>query len=77
VRVFPNPAKNVLNVDFGGDETMLGKYLSVYNGYGQLLMYKVITTNRMALNIGPLATGIYFVKTGDDKKTIRFLKTAY
>ena len=77
VRLFPNPAKNTLNIDFGGDETMLGKYLSVYNGHGQLLMYKVITSNRMTLNIGSLATGVYYIKTGDDKKTIKLLKTAY
>ena len=77
VRVFPNPAKNTVNIDFGGDGTMPGKYLSVYNGYGQLLMYKVIITNRMSLNISSLATGVYFIKIGDDKKTIRLLKTAY
>jgi len=77
IRVFPNPAKFSVTVDFGGDETLIGKYLSVFNQYGQLLMYKVINTNRMTLNIGSLATGVYFIKAGDDKRTFRLLKTAY
>ncbi|HTE24531.1 M43 family zinc metalloprotease [Flavitalea sp.] len=75
VRVFPNPAKSSVTVDFGGDETLLGKYVSVFNQYGQILFYKVITTNRMTVNISAFATGVYFVKVGDDKTTIRVLKT--
>jgi hypothetical protein len=77
LRVFPNPARSSVNVDFGGDESVLGKYLSVYNQYGQLLMYKVITANRVTLNTAALATGVYFIKVGDDKRTVKFLKTSY
>jgi hypothetical protein len=77
VRVYPNPAKSSVIVDFGGDESLLGKYVSVFNQYGQMLMYKVITSNRMTLSIGSLASGVYYVKVGDDKTTIRLLKTAY
>jgi hypothetical protein len=74
VRVFPNPAKSSITVDFGGDETLLGKYVSVFNQYGQMMFYKVITTNQMILNISTYATGVYVVKVGDDK-TMQFLKT--
>jgi hypothetical protein len=77
VRVYPNPAKFSVTVDFGGDENLLGRYVSVFNQYGQILLYKVITSNSMTLNIASFATGVYFVKVGDDKTTIRLLKTAY
>lgn len=77
VRVFPNPAKSGVTIDFGGDETLTGKYVSLFNQHGQMIMYKVITSNQMTLNIAELSTGIYFIKVGDDKPTIRLLKTAY
>lgn len=77
VRVFPNPAKSSVTVDFGGDESLLGKYVSVFNQHGQMMFYKVILANRMTINISAFATGIYFIKVGDDKTSIRLLKTAF
>jgi hypothetical protein len=76
VRLFPNPSTTVATLDFGGDQTLLGRYVSVYNQYGQMLIYKVITADRMTLDVGKLATGVYFVHIGDNKKTIRLLKVA-
>jgi hypothetical protein len=76
-RLFPNPAKNTVNLDFGGDETLVGQYVSVYNQYGQMMQYKVITGNQMKLQIGALSTGVYFVKIGTDKNTLRLLKISY
>ncbi|RYY21247.1 MAG: T9SS type A sorting domain-containing protein [Chitinophagaceae bacterium] len=77
VRVFPNPAKSNVTIDFGGDETLPGQYVSVFNQYGQILVYKVITSNTMTLNTAAFATGVYYIKIGEDKNTIRLLKTAY
>ena len=76
VRLFPNPAQTMVTIDFGGDQTYLGKYVSVFNQYGQMLIYKPIMSNQMVLNVGAFATGVYQVKVGDDKKTISLLKTA-
>jgi pregnancy-associated plasma protein-A/type IX secretion system substrate protein len=77
IRMYPNPAKSDVTLDFGGDLTVIGQYVSVFNQYGQMITFKVIAGDKMTLNIGSLATGVYFVKVGNDKKTLRLLKTAY
>lgn len=73
-RVYPNPFKYSVNIDFGSnfDE----KQINIYNAVGQML--KTITTsdNLTTLDLSELNYGVYMMQvvSRDQMKTIRLVK---
>lgn len=71
ISIFPNPAKNALFISSSSNDL---KNLEILNLFGQTML-KLNNSNRqnhLSLDISFLATGTYFVKTGDKK--FRFVK---
>ena len=66
VKLYPNPIRNgnQLNIDFR--EVALSTQISVYNILGQVVLEETVTETGaevcVALNVGNLAPGIYFVR---------------
>ncbi len=63
--LYPNPAKNSLNIETKNDLTISS--LSIYNTLGQLV--QVITSPTKTIDISELKTGSYFIKIVSDKGT--------
>jgi hypothetical protein len=61
ITLYPNPARNELNVLFSPDAGV--KIISVYNLIGKAVnVYKLTSNNSAKLDIENLASGIYFIR---------------
>lgn len=61
LKLFPNPANNVLNIELVKNEIFDGKYL-IFNGVGQLVQSGQFKSSQFEVNLEMLAGGIYFCK---------------
>ncbi len=64
-KMYPNPAKNVLNIESASKIDQV----SVYNVLGQEVLSKTATNEIVTLDVSNLRTGIYVVKTTIDGAT--------
>lgn len=60
VRLFPNPAKNLLNVEF---ETEGTKTMEVFNEIGQVVLTSHTINKRAQIDVSHLPNGLYLIKT--------------
>jgi len=69
--LYPNPARNVLNVkgDFDSNESV-----TIYNMLGQSVLTKAVTSSDESIDISSLANGIYNVYFNTAKATYKFVK---
>jgi len=67
--VFPNPAKDEINLKFGKDDA-LGEAI-IFNQMGQIVKRTPVTDH--PISISELPAGIYFVKVGSE--SVRFLRS--
>ncbi|WP_282135758.1 PKD domain-containing protein [Seonamhaeicola maritimus] len=65
IKVYPNPASNILNVSFKGVEK-LGGNISLYSFNGQLIMSEKLTKTKSQLELGDFAEGIYMLMINDE-----------
>lgn len=79
LKIYPNPAGNVLNILFDVQET--GNCIfSVYDLYGRVLIKRETSSqmenNRIAINVEELPEGIYFLRMQQKQSiiTTKFLK---
>ena len=70
--VYPNPAKNTLNVSFTSEINKV----ELFNVLGQKVIAKDLNATSTQLDISSLTSGAYFVKVtaGDNSKTIKVIK---
>jgi hypothetical protein len=63
--VYPNPAKDILYIDFTNNYEK--RKIEIYDSFGKLVLSEDISTQNSSLNIHHLQGGIYFYKavTGD------------
>lgn len=73
IKMYPNPAKETLNIDFEGSSI---QHVAVSDVVGNVLFGQATTGGHTQLNTAPLAPGIYFLKlTGNgDAATVKFIK---
>ncbi len=71
--LYPNPAVSTVSLSFK-DASQLGSVLQVYNQMGQLMMATRVTSQNLQLNVAPLAGGIYFIRLGDSRQSVTFVK---
>ncbi|MFV0591010.1 MAG: RICIN domain-containing protein [Draconibacterium sp.] len=73
IRIFPNPAESVLNVDEHCNSDI--KVLGIYNSNGSFVVKPLITQNQQ-INISKLYSGMYFLKVLVDgfPEIIKFVK---
>jgi len=62
VTLFPNPAREVVNVQCTMNNVQLTGELSVFDVYGKLLQIVPITSEITPINVSGLANGMYFVR---------------
>jgi hypothetical protein len=74
--ISPNPARNELVIDFGSNQAAIGEKINIYSQYGQLMMSTIVNSNKMYLNIGRLAAGIYYVRVGTKTNSYKIVKAA-
>ena len=77
VLLFPNPAKEVVNVQCTMNNVQWeGASVDVYDVYGKLLQTVQMSSEITALNVAGLANGMYFVRVTTDVGTVtkRFVK---
>jgi hypothetical protein len=66
ITLYPNPAKNELNVLFNPDADV--KIISVYNLIGRAVsVYRLTSNNSAKLNLENIPTGVYFLRMMDSK----------
>ena len=70
VTLFPNPAKEVVNVQCTMNNVQLTGELSVFDVYGKLLQIVPITSEITPINVSGLADGMYFVRVTTEVGTV-------
>lgn len=63
VKLFPNPAKDIINITADGTVTSL----QLYDVQGRLLQASVVNASSAQINMAKRAAGVYFVKVTTDK----------
>lgn len=69
IRVFPNPASDLVNVNIGDASV---EYITLLNGIGQKIQSEVNLQNKtnISFNVSDLPGGVYFVKIRKSHETI-------
>lgn len=67
---YPNPARDVLNLNFGRDGST--KLVEVYDLIGNLALRKSLSGVETRLAVGQLKSGVYLLRVGNE--TYRFEK---
>lgn len=60
-QIYPNPANNLLNVQFASDVTS-NSVVTIYDNTGRLVLSQPISTQNERIDISQIPAGIYFVK---------------
>jgi hypothetical protein len=74
VGLYPNPVQSTLIIDIVSNEELIGKTVSVFNQFGQLVLKDRITRQILRMNMIPLKEGMYFVRIDGNKKTYKIVK---
>ncbi len=75
IAIYPNPAKNKLNISFGYHVNSIN--INIYNYAGQLINQSNIKNNKhIQIDISDLGVGLYFIEFIDEetKYTSKFIK---
>ncbi len=73
---YPNPAINSVTVSFSENEGVAGKIITVFNHLGQQVMQVRLSRNNSTLNLQSLKDGVYYLKTSDQSKASKLIKTS-
>ncbi len=74
LEIYPNPAKNVINVKTA-DTKLLGMAYSIYDNTGKVVLSGKITSENTSIELGNLAAGIYMISIADNmKQTFKVIK---
>jgi hypothetical protein len=70
VKLFPNPTSGMLNIQWGGNQSV--SRLRIINSLGQIIeTANPVNSNQAQLNLNHLATGVYYVEIlFDDNKRL-------
>ncbi|OYT17714.1 MAG: hypothetical protein B7C24_01125 [Bacteroidetes bacterium 4572_77] len=70
IKVYPNPASEIINFDFGDKYTNYYQ-LQIFSPLGSLIKSILINNNTICLNISHLNSGVYFYRIVDQKENIQ------
>jgi len=59
IRIYPNPAKEVLHIDLASD---ISARIKILNIHGQVMLEKQLDSKNVSINISSLPAGLYFVQ---------------
>lgn len=69
LEVFPNPAKDRINLNFKHGIKLYNTTISIFDIHGQLLTQQAIKQEKTEIDISKFANGIYILKLTNDNKT--------
>ena len=67
--VYPNPAKDVLYIDFVNNYEK--RKIEIYDSFGKLVLNEDVSTQNSSLNIHHLQSGVYFYRIEDSEKVLQ------
>jgi len=70
MKLYPNPTKDFLNIDFGDFNNMSGYLLTIRNEIGNIAYLTTVTQRSSTINIKNWAKGIYIVQIIDNTSAI-------
>jgi len=73
-KAYPNPAFQNVVIDLAGDETLIGKTLSLYNHLGQRVAQTIIRGTMVSLNVSNFKEGFYFVRIDGRRESVKIIK---
>jgi hypothetical protein len=65
-RIYPNPAKNQLNINV--DQLMIGLDYTIYDNLGRILTISTIKSENEVIDLSQLSSGSYFIQESDKGK---------
>jgi hypothetical protein len=71
ISVYPNPAKNILTIDFSNSKNTIS-HVSIINTLGAQVLNAEITEEKTIINLNNLSNGLYFLQIGT--QIIKFVK---
>ena len=74
ISIYPNPAKDLLNVDVSSVLDINGSKIELTNTLGQVVQVALVRQTTSQLNISQLQNGVYFVNLFSNNKQIGFKK---
>ena len=79
--LFPNPARDFLNIQFAIEYPKGNLQVSIYNVFGKLVDAKIISDVRInpQLDVSKFLDGVYLIKISDDENCLfsgKFVKIA-
>jgi PKD repeat protein len=66
MNIFPNPAKDVINIDLAGNTGKVS--IIIYNALGNILKYEEITGERKVIDMSGFEPGMYFIRAEDGNR---------
>ena len=74
LEIYPNPAKNVINVKTA-DTKLLGMAYSIYDNAGKVVLSGKINSENTSIELGNLAAGIYMLSIAENvSQTFKLIK---
>jgi len=70
LKLYPNPTKDFLNIDFGDYKNMLGYEVVIRNEIGIIAFLSPITQKSSIISVNNWAKGIYFIQITNSKGVI-------
>lgn len=78
LKVYPNPAASVLNIELSGKNDGGEVLIDIYDGAARLLRHKTLRkdSNAFSIDIQSLASGVYTIRIIDQEEinTVKFIK---
>ena len=76
ISMYPNPAKDLINIEAKNGAKIIGQTLRIYNVLGTEVKKQLLSSEKNTISINGLPAGIYVVKIGEGKniKVMRLLK---
>lgn len=74
VKIYPNPAKDIVNIDWGVSKSNELKFVELYSITGEVLLKKEIAESFESLNLQGLNNGIYVLKINSIDKPSEYFK---
>ena len=76
LRVYPNPADDILMLLPGSADQLTGFHYSIFSADGRIAMTGLLSKGQNSLSVKMLRSGLYFLRVGNGNagKTVKFLK---
>ena len=73
--LYPNPARHVVNIDYGTEKNYSNHFVEIINGIGQVVFSNMMNSSKTQISVSELgAKGLYFINIKDPNNKILVTK---